>query len=422
MSPFAGLAVIPSGCCTPSGSTAKVLTSRSMNNRLPSANAWPAVMPIEKNSGIPRTARFFFISPPRVWMASKKMNTTFPSANTLRGPGIPPRRPLRRDRDSANRVPGDRLCDEPRSLHVLGELTEIFRAGRPSLGRAHRLLHGGKAALQHARPRKLRRVGSKARLEPGEHFEFILHENIVRTLDPLDAYERGVPEGAAQVQVIGAVHRHGDADTLPVHFAHRANRRAGRDEVARLGLEVGGAESDLARALGLVAEEGDVPRAGLHRIGQLSRGLEGDEINGNVQPPAELPPQIDRDATILPARRILVHQEEISVVDSDAELPRRGQLGSCGGRRRHGVEDSMSQATFSTKPAPLAPLKPRAPRVFLSPWRRIRRLLRPRRIREGTSRRRDVPAECRSIAARPRNALRARASQGAFPRPSRAGA
>src|SRR5206468_2848029 len=109
---------------------------------------------------------------------------------------------LRRDRDSANRVPGDRLCDEPRSLHVLGKLTEIFHAFRPSLGRAHRLLHGGKAALQHARPRKLRRVGSKARLEPGEHFEFVLHENIVRTLNPLNAHERGVPEAAAQVQVV----------------------------------------------------------------------------------------------------------------------------------------------------------------------------------------------------------------------------
>src|SRR5438093_1859524 len=287
-------------------------------------------------------------------MASKKMNTTFPSANTLRGPGIPPRRPLRRDRNPANRVPGDRLCDETRGLHVLCELTEIFRAGRPSLGRAHRLLHGGKAALQHARPRKLRRVGSKARLEPGEHFEFVLHENIVRTLNPLNAYERGVPEAAAQVQVVGAVHRHGDADALPVHFSHRANRRARRNEVARLDLEVSGAESDLARALRLVSKKGDVPRAGLHRIGQLARGLEGDEIDGNAQPPAELPPQVDRDAAILSARRILAYQQEISVVDADAELPRWSQIGSHGGGRRHGVEDSMSQATFSTKPAPLA--------------------------------------------------------------------
>src|SRR5258706_15384709 len=74
MSPLAGLAVIPSGNRTPSGSTAKVSTSRSMNNRLelPSASAGPAVTPIENKTGIARAARFFFMSPPRVGMASKK--------------------------------------------------------------------------------------------------------------------------------------------------------------------------------------------------------------------------------------------------------------------------------------------------------------------------------------------------------------
>src|SRR2546426_9232023 len=34
---------------------------------------------------------------------------------------------------------------------------------------------------------------------------------------------------AAQVQVVGALRRHGDAHALPVHFSHGANRRAGRD-------------------------------------------------------------------------------------------------------------------------------------------------------------------------------------------------
>src|SRR6267378_1154269 len=344
MSPLAGLAAIPSGRRTSFGSTANVSTSRSMNNRpeLPSASAGPAVIPIEKNSGTARAAKFFFMSPPRVGWPAKNDYTTFPPANTLRGSGIPLHRALRRDRDSTNGVPRDRLCDETRGLHVLGELTEICRAGRPSLGRAHRLLHGGKAALEHARPRKRRRVGSKARLEPGEHFELVLHENIVRTLNPLNAHERGLLEAAAQVKVVGAVHCHGDADTLLVHFSHRANRRASRNEVARLDLEVGGAESDLARALRLVSKKGDVPCTGLRCIGELARCLEGDEIDGNAQPPAELPPQVDRDATILPARRVLVHQQEISVVDADAELPRRSQLGSCGGRMRHAQEDNTS--------------------------------------------------------------------------------
>src|SRR5438094_6974629 len=145
-------------------------------------------------------------------------------ANTLRRPGIPPG--LRRDADSANRVSGDRLRDEARGFHVVGELAQVFRRGGPPLRRAHRLLHGRKAALQHTRPRELRRVGSQARLEPGEHFELVLDENIVRTLNPLNAHERGVLEAAAQVQVVGAVHRHGDAYALAVDVRDRANRRA----------------------------------------------------------------------------------------------------------------------------------------------------------------------------------------------------
>src|SRR5882762_621997 len=140
MSPFAGLAVIPSGNRTPSGSTAKVSTSRSMNSRLalPSARTGPVVMPIEKNSGTARAARFFFMFPLLgLGGQQKKDYTTFPLANTLRRLGIPSRQPLRRDRNSANRVSGDRLLDETRGLHVLGELAKIFRAGRPPLGRAH---------------------------------------------------------------------------------------------------------------------------------------------------------------------------------------------------------------------------------------------------------------------------------------------
>src|SRR5216683_4943807 len=60
------------------------------------------------------------------------------------------------------------------------------------------------------------------------------------------------------------------------------------------------------------------------------------------QAPADLPPQVHRDAAVFAARRVLVHQQEISVVDADAELARRGELGARGGRRLHDAEDSTS--------------------------------------------------------------------------------
>src|SRR5258705_473709 len=136
---------------------------------------------------------------------------------------------LRRNRNPPDRVPCDRRGHETGGLDVLGEITQVLRAGRPPLRRAHRLLHGRKTAFQHARSR-----------------------------------------------------------------------------------ELGG-------------------------VGELARGLEGDQIDRDAQPPAELPPQVHRDTAVFAARRVLVHQQEISVVDADADLPRRGQLGARGGRRRHGA-------------------------------------------------------------------------------------
>src|SRR5882672_1519222 len=244
---------------------------------------------------------------------------------------------LRRNRNPLDRVPGDRRGHETGGLDVPGEIAEVFRAGRPPLRRAHRLLHGGKTAFQHARSRELGGVGRKARLQAREHFELVLHENLVRSVDPLHPDELRMLEIAAEVEVVGALRRHGDAHALAVHFRHRADRRARRDEVSRLDLEIRRAEGDFARALRLVAEEGDVPGAGLYRVGELSGCLEGDQIDRNVQPPAELPPQVHRDTAEFAARRVLVHQQEISVVDADAQLPRRGQLRARGGGRRHGA-------------------------------------------------------------------------------------
>jgi len=71
------------------------------------------------------------------------------------------------------------------------------------------------------------------------------------------------------------------------------------------------AESDVTRALRLVAEEGDVPRAGLTRVGELARGGERDELDRGAQSPAELATQIDRDAAVLAARLVLLDQKEL---------------------------------------------------------------------------------------------------------------
>src|SRR5258706_4322295 len=112
---------------------------------------------------------------------------------------------LRRNRNSPHRVPRDRRGNEPGGLDVLGEVAEVLRAGRPPLRRAHRLLHGGKTAFQHARSRELGGVGRKARLQARKHFELVLHENLVRGIDALRPHELRMLEIAAEVQVVGTL-------------------------------------------------------------------------------------------------------------------------------------------------------------------------------------------------------------------------
>src|SRR5258706_15132881 len=90
---------------------------------------------------------------------------------------------LRRNRNPPHRVPRDRRGHEAGGLDVLGEIAEVLRAGGPPLRRAHRLLHGGETAFQHARSRGRGVVGNKARLQARERFERVLYENLVRGVD-----------------------------------------------------------------------------------------------------------------------------------------------------------------------------------------------------------------------------------------------
>src|SRR5258706_397613 len=85
-----------------------------------------------------------------------------------------------------------------------------------------------------------------------------------------------------------------------------------------------------------------VTSRGFDRVGPFSRCREGDQVDRYAQPLAELTPQIHGYAAVFAARAVLLDEKEVTVVDPDAELPRRGQLGSRGGRRRHAQDDSTS--------------------------------------------------------------------------------
>src|SRR6266513_1715996 len=202
----------------------------------------------------------------------------------------------RRDGNAAHRVSFYRLGDESGSFRVFGEFAKVLRARWASLRSADRLLHRRETPFEHARAEKLLRVHHESGLEPGERIELVADEQLVGSVNGRRAEELGALEVARQVQVVGAFGVDGDANAFAVDVLDRADRRARRDEVARFDLQIRRAEGDLVRARGLVAEEGHVPGAGFHRVRQLSGGVEGNKLDGNSEPLAELAAQINRDA------------------------------------------------------------------------------------------------------------------------------
>jgi len=229
-------------------------------------------------------------------------------------------------------VAADRLADEARGLHVLDELLQVARAGLAALGRADRLLHGGELALDDARAGELRRVADEAGLEARERFELQVDEHLVGALDAVGGDELGGLGVARQEQVVGALVGDRDAHAGLVDVGESLERRAGRHEVGDRDLEVGRREGDLVGALRLVAEEGDVPHALLHAVGELAGGVELDVVGLDAEALCELAPEVGGDALRRAIGRVLQHQQEVGVVEADAELAGGRELGDGGGR------------------------------------------------------------------------------------------
>ena len=240
-----------------------------------------------------------------------------------------------------------RLGDESGGFCVLGEFAKVRRAGGTSLRSSDRLLHRREAPFEHARSWELFRVHHESGLEPGERIELVANEQFVGSVDGRRAEEFGALQVAGEVQVVGALRVDGDAHAFAVHVLDRADRRTRWNEVACLDLQIRWAEDDLVRARGLVAEESHIPGSGLHRIGQLSGRLEGNELDRNAETLAELPSQIHRDAAILPSGTLLVDEQEILHVDAHAQFPRRRQFRARGGgnlgRHRAGIQQKRSE-------------------------------------------------------------------------------
>src|SRR5262249_16644317 len=144
--------------------------------------------------------------------------------------------------------------------------------------------------------------------------------------------QRGVLDVAAEPQLVRALVRHRDANAGLVDLRDGAYGGAGRYEIGRRNLEVRRGEGDLVRTLGLGAEKGDVPRTGLHPVGQLAGRVVLAELDRHAEAPGQLARQVGGDAARVGGRGARGDEQEILVVEAHAEGTAGREVGADGGR------------------------------------------------------------------------------------------
>ena len=147
----------------------------------------------------------------------------------------------------------------------------------------------------------------------------------------------GVLQGAEQVEFVDALGRDRDANSVPVHLRSVAQRRTGGHQVGRVYRHVGGAEIDLARARRLGRQECRIERAGFEPFHHRRGGRVTDQLDRHARPPAQFARQVHVHAAEL-SIRLPDGEDHVAVVDPDAQLARRRELGPIGGgylQRRH---------------------------------------------------------------------------------------
>src|SRR5882762_6076973 len=94
--------------------------------------------------------------------------------------------------------------DESGGLCVLGEFAQVLRAGSASLRSADRLLHRRETHFQHARTGKILSVRNEAGLQPGEHVELVVDEELVGSIDSRREVQLSALQVSREIQVVGA--------------------------------------------------------------------------------------------------------------------------------------------------------------------------------------------------------------------------
>ena len=240
-------------------------------------------------------------------------------------------------RGSLDLVFGDQGRDEAGCPGFLDEAPQEGRAGAIGLRRADGLLHRREAAIEDARAGKLLRELDEAGPKSGQHVQLLGDELAQGVATALRADQGGVLDVAIQPQAVGAPPGSGDAHAPTIDLLDRRDRRAGGNQVRRLDLRVRLRELDLLRALGFRADQADVPDVGADGVGELTGGVERDELQRHAEALGKGPGQVGRDAVGVAVRAAARDEERVRHVDPRAQHAAgrefgSGLIGHCEGR------------------------------------------------------------------------------------------
>ncbi len=234
----------------------------------------------------------------------------------------------------------ERVGDEARSFHLLDEGGEIFRRSLAAVvtraGDAHRLLDRHEALVDHAQAGMARGVLHDRLLHAGGRFELVGDEHVHGLRPGRRAHQRGMLDGAREIEVVGGALGDRDADAFVIDIGDALQRRALRHHVVAFDQNIGRGEGDLGGTHRLDREERDVPAASLERLEHLAGSVVGRHLQLDTEPLGELAREINGDA----ARRLRrpLCQHDVAEVDGGTQLAGGGEvLHDIGGDRAHGV-------------------------------------------------------------------------------------
>ena len=222
----------------------------------------------------------------------------------------------------------ERGGDEPARLHVFDEPLQVLGGVLAAcLRQSHRLADHHEPLAEQAQAADAGGVGLELLPDAGRDVDALRDEGVDDRLRRRRADDRRVLQLAREMQVVGAALADDDDVAGAVDLVVAAQRRAFANEVAALDQDIGRGERDVGAAQRVDGEEADVGALLRDRLDRLAGGVDGQQLDGDAEAPAELLRQVDRDAARGAGRRVAAGEDRIAEVDGGAQRSGRREAG-----------------------------------------------------------------------------------------------